>query len=120
MIGCVRVYIHLSLLIVILVAAPTLAYGTIGSYLNGYFQSNPYSDPLRQTNTIFLNAYHDGLLDGEKSARDATDACGGYNSTATNNECVHEYDLGLKKGCEISGDKLPFDPSPEYGQCRQK
>jgi len=60
--------------------------------------------------------YYYGLLDGKDNARDATSACSPYNSTATNNECSHGYDLGFKKGCESY--HSPPDPDPEYGQCR--
>lgn len=65
----------------------------------------------------FQHGYDNGILDGKASAHDSSPVCGGYNSTSDVNECYHGYDLGFKKGCEIEGNKLPIDPSPEYGQC---
>lgn len=62
--------------------------------------------------------YSQGLAGGKSSAEDATSACEGYNSTTANNQCAQGYDIGFKKGCELEGDKIPFDPSPEYGQCK--
>jgi hypothetical protein len=85
------------------------------SACGGQYGLMKLADKIMKTNPTEYG-YIYGLMDGQKNARDATSACGRYNSTADNDQCSHGYSSGFKKGCESY--HFPPDPSPEYGQCR--
>jgi hypothetical protein len=69
--------------------------------------------------SAWKNGYTNGLKDGKGSANDPSPVCGGYNSTSDANECYHAYDLGFKKGCDIQGNRDPWnkDSNPDYPTC---
>ena len=71
---------------------------------------------LLYAETPFQHGYEDGLSDGKASAHDVGPSCEKYNSTSAN-ECSHGYEIGFKLGCKLEGNKLPYDPYPEYGRC---
>jgi hypothetical protein len=64
--------------------------------------------------------YTSGLKDGKGNVRDSTDTCGDgiFNSTSDYNTCLHAYNLGFKKGCDIEATH-PSEPNPEQATCQE-
>ncbi len=91
------------------------------SYSNAVTNETAYNDGWRnawdhlQHNPIQYG-YINGMKDGKGNVRDSTDACG--DTTNDYNACIHGYNLGFKKGCDIEATQ-PSPANPEQATCQE-